>query len=272
MKQKILTLLSVAILSLAACSPTILSSSEAADAGIESEAEATSEGRLAAPIDKSVDEDALQNPPIIVEAMADGGKEASDINPIVADREQAEEGDEDDMNESETDEPMDDDGQTELSADESNDLPAGDGDKDHDALSSTSPTPKAIEPVTVDLPSLVEGADAGRGSGEVIAAPMPGAANPLQQLTAAVQAHLAQQLRTDADAITVVSVEAVDWSDSSIGCPKPGMNYLQVITPGYRIVLEWNGEHYNYHTNGSTAFVQCSKGKVDFVAPVSPSK
>ena len=64
-------------------------------------------------------------------------------------------------------------------------------------------------------------------------------------------ADLAGQLGIAAEAITVRSVEAVEWPDASLGCPKPGMMYAQVITPGYRIVLEANGQSYEYHAGRS---------------------
>ena len=48
--------------------------------------------------------------------------------------------------------------------------------------------------------------------------------------------------------IQIVSVERVDWPDSSLGCPEPDMAYAQMITPGYRIVLEHNGQRYEFHS------------------------
>jgi hypothetical protein len=69
-------------------------------------------------------------------------------------------------------------------------------------------------------------------------------------------ADLAGQLGIAAEAITVYSLEAVEWPDASLGCPEPGMMYGQVVTPGYRIVLEANGRSYEYHT-GSGTIVQC---------------
>jgi hypothetical protein len=41
--------------------------------------------------------------------------------------------------------------------------------------------------------------------------------------------------------VGIVSVAAVDFSDSSLGCPQPGMAYLQVITPGHKIIAETSG-------------------------------
>jgi hypothetical protein len=60
-----------------------------------------------------------------------------------------------------------------------------------------------------------------------------------------------------AEDITLVGAEAVEWSDSSLGCPRPGMNYLQVITPGYRILLEAQGNSYEYHSDQSSRVVRC---------------
>ena len=70
-------------------------------------------------------------------------------------------------------------------------------------------------------------------------------------------ADLAGQLGIAAEAITVHSVAAVEWPDASLGCPKPGMMYAQVITPGYRIVLEANGQSYEYHAGRSGRGVRC---------------
>lgn len=59
------------------------------------------------------------------------------------------------------------------------------------------------------------------------------------------------------DQIVVVQVEPQDWSDSALGCPEPGRAYLQVITPGYRVILTAGGKDYEYHTNETTMVVRC---------------
>jgi hypothetical protein len=60
---------------------------------------------------------------------------------------------------------------------------------------------------------------------------------------------LAQKLNIPVDEITIVSVEAVEWPDGCLGVRTPGIMCIQVITPGYRVILEANGELYEYHTN-----------------------
>jgi hypothetical protein len=60
---------------------------------------------------------------------------------------------------------------------------------------------------------------------------------------------LAERLAMSIDEIAIVSAEVVEWPDASLGCPKPGMIYAQVITPGYRLILEVGGEQYVYHSD-----------------------
>ena len=56
---------------------------------------------------------------------------------------------------------------------------------------------------------------------------------------------LSRQLGVDLESVEVLAVEAVEWPDSSLGCPSPGMMYAQVITPGYRILLEAGGRTFD---------------------------
>ena len=45
--------------------------------------------------------------------------------------------------------------------------------------------------------------------------------------------------------ITLVSLNAQEFNDSSLGCPEPGMSYLQALTPGYRVVVEADGRRFD---------------------------
>jgi hypothetical protein len=69
-----------------------------------------------------------------------------------------------------------------------------------------------------------------------------------QELVDRAMADLAQELGLSEEEISLASMEAVEWPDASLGCPEEGMMYAQVITPGYRIMLEAGGETYEYHT------------------------
>jgi len=83
-----------------------------------------------------------------------------------------------------------------------------------------------------------------------------------------VKEDLAQRLNIPADEIRVVSVKAVDWPDTSLGCPKPNMFYAEVITPGFEIILEAGGQEYTYHT-GRGEYVQC-EGQWPVAPTLSP--
>lgn len=58
---------------------------------------------------------------------------------------------------------------------------------------------------------------------------------------------LATRLSIDGARVSLVSVQNVEWSDSSLGCPKPRQSYLQVVTPGYRVVLKQEKQTYHVH-------------------------
>ncbi len=57
-------------------------------------------------------------------------------------------------------------------------------------------------------------------------------------------------------------VHAVEWPDSSLGCPQAGQSYLQVITPGYLVSLVADGKSYAIHVGAGTAVV-CDKLTAD---------
>lgn len=49
----------------------------------------------------------------------------------------------------------------------------------------------------------------------------------------------------------VISSEFRDFPDASLGCPQPGMAYAQVITPGYRVLVEANGRRFDVRVAGT---------------------
>ncbi|ACL23974.1 hypothetical protein [Chloroflexus aggregans] len=73
----------------------------------------------------------------------------------------------------------------------------------------------------------------------------------IEQQIAAAKQDLAQRLRIDAATIEVVSVEAVTWPDGSLGCPRPGMAYTQVLIDGLRILLRVGDQLYPYHSGNN---------------------
>ncbi len=69
-----------------------------------------------------------------------------------------------------------------------------------------------------------------------------------QQAVDASKAKLAERLKVGVATITLVSIQAVDWPDTSLGVPEPGKMYAQVIVPGFKIMLSSSGTQYEYHT------------------------
>jgi hypothetical protein len=74
------------------------------------------------------------------------------------------------------------------------------------------------------------------------------AETPMPAATAA-QAALAARLGVAAGQIAIVSVERVEWPDVCLGATGEGELCAQVLTPGYRIVLEAESGQYEVHTD-----------------------
>ena len=68
---------------------------------------------------------------------------------------------------------------------------------------------------------------------------------------------LSRRVGGDPADIVVVSSEEVTWRDGSLGCPRPGMMYTQALTNGSRVVLEYQGERFEYHAGGRRSAFLC---------------
>lgn len=103
------------------------------------------------------------------------------------------------------------------------------------------------------------------------ASPSPPPSTPpvIPKAAEAARADLASRLHVAEEDILVRRVESVTWRDSSLGCPKPGQGYLQVLTPGFRIFLEVQGQTYEYHGDTRGNIAECGEGQSP--APTEPS-
>lgn len=101
---------------------------------------------------------------------------------------------------------------------------------------------ETLPPPTISVPAGSPIAEEGMGKKEALAK---------------VKADLASRLGVKENEISLVSVEAVTWNDTSLGCPEKGMMYVQVLTPGYRIILEAGGKQYDYRTDDRGYFKLC---------------
>lgn len=94
---------------------------------------------------------------------------------------------------------------------------------------------------------------------------MPGSVDPVPQETAAppvvealpdavmtsVMSTLQENAGITADAteVNLIRAEAVVWPDGSLGCPEPGVMYTQALVEGYWVVMEIDGETYDFRIN-----------------------
>jgi hypothetical protein len=60
---------------------------------------------------------------------------------------------------------------------------------------------------------------------------------------------LAGRLKIDPEAVKTTFPVPRQWPDASLGCPRPGISYAQVVTPGFVIELEAGGKSYVYHSD-----------------------
>jgi hypothetical protein len=96
--------------------------------------------------------------------------------------------------------------------------------------------------------------------GGLVTRPEADAWSTAPQAALNARADLAQRLQVDIDTIGLVSVEHVDWPDGCMGIHTPGVMCTMVITPGYKVVLEANGQQYEYHTTESGSVVRLVGG------------
>jgi len=76
-----------------------------------------------------------------------------------------------------------------------------------------------------------------------------------QAATELARNQLARELQMDIATIAALSTEPQTWSDSSLGCGKPGAMAAQVITPGYAVLLKTERGNYRVHVAEAHAVV-----------------
>lgn len=89
----------------------------------------------------------------------------------------------------------------------------------------------------------------------------------LQRLVEMAKEDLATRLSIAVDEIDLIEAKAVVWPDSSLGCPQPGMQYLQVPEDGAFVILQARGLNYEYHTGGSRGLFLCEQTLQDKTPP-----
>lgn len=92
---------------------------------------------------------------------------------------------------------------------------------------------------------------------------IPAALREAPEVIAAIEAA-AQAEGVQTDEVSLLDVNEVTWPDSGLGCGEPGVSYLQVLTPGYRVVVWAGGRRVIYHTTRgaeAVSVVPCSSAR-----------
>ncbi len=92
---------------------------------------------------------------------------------------------------------------------------------------------------------------------------------PVEILDSVVQ-DLSKRLSVSSQQITVVQDMAVVWNDGALGCPKPGMMYTQALVNGYWIILEFEGQKFDYRATDKGYFFLCENGSSMVVPQGTP--
>jgi hypothetical protein len=75
----------------------------------------------------------------------------------------------------------------------------------------------------------------------------------------AAMTDAASHLGVSRDTLHLDQVQSREWPDSSLGCPQPGQLYLQVVTPGFLVVITSGSHQLEYHTDDRTRVVLCKE-------------
>ncbi|MDP9350940.1 MAG: hypothetical protein M3P51_05300 [Chloroflexota bacterium] len=76
---------------------------------------------------------------------------------------------------------------------------------------------------------------------------------------AAARRDLAFRAGVEENHVVVCEVKAVEWPNTSMGCPEPHGTYRNEPTLGYRIILDAVSREYEYHADERGRVVYCGK-------------
>ena len=142
------------------------------------------------------------------------------------------------------------------------DLVADSGPEAAEPLASQGQEGELVAPSgSVDLSELESSPSENSDSGKLVVQPAPGNPETQPKMEVLAKEDLANRLEIAMDEIVTVSIELVEWSDGSLGCAERGMMYIQVLTPGYLILLESDGEQFEYHTDTNINVILCEDGR-----------
>ena len=90
------------------------------------------------------------------------------------------------------------------------------------------------------------------------------------ELLAQVRADLLRRTGRTAQDIRLVRDQSITWSDGSLGCPRPGESYPQVLVPGYWVVYVVGDREFDYRADERGQFRLCEPRLATPPAPRNP--
>jgi hypothetical protein len=85
---------------------------------------------------------------------------------------------------------------------------------------------------------------------------------PPEHLLAPVLADAAGRTGLPAEDLVVRGAWRRTWSDSSLGCPQPGMYYTQALVPGWQVILRAGERTLDYRLSDRGVFFPCEDGEL----------
>ena len=80
------------------------------------------------------------------------------------------------------------------------------------------------------------------------------------QALRSVRDVLATRLALSADTVLIIEAAEKEWPNSCLGLARQGEMCLQVMTPGYEVLLQAEGKDYTYRTNTDGTLVRADSG------------
>ncbi len=118
---------------------------------------------------------------------------------------------------------------------------------------ASSSSPRPTKPLEIPTPTLGPNPNP---------AASPAQGNLADMARKAVESDMQRKYNLSASDLQFITTDPTEWSDSSLGCPQPGMSYMQVLTPGFQILVldKIRNVRYEYHTDTKGRAVSCNKG------------
>jgi hypothetical protein len=91
-----------------------------------------------------------------------------------------------------------------------------------------------------------------------------------QDPAAVARRVVAESIGVRPDAVRIISIQPRAFSDGSLDCPRPGMAYAQVITPGHVVLAEASGRRFDVRVTGDTGRLCHGSGRQATRTPKPP--